>query len=199
MKTIFWLRLLALIMVVNYSRIYGQNSNDSSRVFGHPGLEFSMGSAPLDEFVDPVSNEDYWFYENSVHGAFLIDITKHINIGLQYNYLWTRFQQETQSEHYIVGILGRYEHLFGKKLRLFGESSFDYGNYCPCIKDEGVDNYPYKKEDITYLGLGIGSSYQVIRSFRIYLSMAYYTLLEKQPPQHFEYFQPLFGIQYYIN
>jgi hypothetical protein len=98
-----------------------------------------------------------------------------------------------------MGLLGRYEYPIGKKFKVFGEASIDYGNYCPCIKDESADNFPYKKEDLTYVGLGVGSSYQIIGQFRIYLSLAYYNLLEKQPPQHFEYFQPLLGFQFQVE
>jgi hypothetical protein len=201
MKTGKLILLCLMAFLLSDGIVLAQGANHVQKLFSSAILEISGGSAYLDDFIHPQSGVEYPLFENSVHAALLINLfgSKHFKAGLQFNYLWTRFNHQNLDNYYILGVMARYDYPISGKFRLFGDLGLNTGNYCDCLEDESVETLPFKKDNIYYLGLKGGIAYEVVRPVWIYLGIAAYDELIKEPPFAYGYVQPLVGLQIHFE
>jgi hypothetical protein len=72
-------------------------------------VEMAVTGFPLDDFVDPLTGTIHPFFENSAHIGIMTNVNRYWRVGLNYNYLWTRFHQQLMGEYFIAGLNARYE------------------------------------------------------------------------------------------
>ena len=187
--------LIFAFTILSQTFLFSQKIKEPVIPFTKLSMKAGIGSVPLDEFVVPGSGDTALFNENSIHASAAVNLGRYIYFGLHYNYVWTRFDRNTVDEHAIYGIFGRFDYPLSKRFHINGDVSVNLGNYCPCNPDVRVDNFPYHKEDLSYLGLHFGGSYKVAEPFWVFISIATYDLLISNELPHYGYFQPLIGVE----
>ena len=115
-------------------------------------------------------------------------------VGINYNYLWTRYKQQTLDNYFYTGLNIRYDRPIKNHFRLYGELIADISNYCPCFKDVRFDNIPFKIDNTFYYGLGLGVAFKVYKPIWINIAINTYTLATKKYDSY-GYVQPIIGLQ----
>ncbi len=118
-----------------------------------------------------IPNQGYyrenWLHEFTWYNSLSLNINKFIYIGVHYLYIFTKgstIYTESPSEQYgIYGLVLQYDFLPRFENRLYFETSYSKGDFCPC------DDDPYKLPDLSYLGIGLGYDFPLFKriSFRI--------------------------------
>ncbi|MFK7948233.1 MAG: hypothetical protein AB8G11_11615 [Saprospiraceae bacterium] len=119
----------------------------------------------------------YNFHEITWSNDLAVNITPSLYFGLGYLFIHTRGSLLTPDspnrENYsLTTAFFQYDFFPEKRMRIFPEVSWSYGNYCFC----GFDD-PYKVEGLHYLGLGIGGDYPITDRLSINLGMMFYNIV----------------------
>lgn len=192
MKYSISLLIFFSISFVATAQVTGINNSPFRRVI----FEASVTGFPLDKYPDITTGKNYYFYENSIHLALMTNMTKYLMFGFNYNYLWTKYKQETIDNYFFAGLNIRYDRPIKNRFRLYGDIIADIGNYCNCIKDVRVDNMPFKIDNSFYYGLALGLSIKVYKPIWINLAFNSYVLINKKYDSY-GYVQPVLGIQFH--
>lgn len=161
-------------------------------------IEASVTGFPLDDYLDPATGTVHPYFQNSAHIGVMTNLSPYWAVGLNYSYLWDKFRQQVVGNFFIAGINARYDRTIFDKFNLYADVLLETGNYCPCLKDIRVDDFPYKRDHSWYWGIGIGGSYPIYKSLRVNLSFNRYKLLGAKV-YSYDYTQPILGLQWYIQ
>jgi hypothetical protein len=162
-------------------------------------VEMFVTGFSLDNFVDPLTGTIHPFFENSAHIGIMTNVSRYWRVGLNYNYLWTKFHKQLMGEYFIAGLNARYERPLAERWNIYGDVLLQTGNYCPCLKDvRNPDEFPYKQDKSWYGGFGVGVNYKIRRSLHLNLAVNRYMLLGSKV-YSYDYAQPILGLQWYIH
>jgi hypothetical protein len=183
--------LIGCVITLN---IKAQIPDLPSKPFQQGTFEVSAMSGVQDKYPDPMSGIKYNYVESNLHLAVLTNVSKHWKVGIQYNFLTTRFNGKTLDNYFIAGVLGRYDRLLAKRFRVYGDITLSKGNYCTCVKDVRIDEMPFKKENLTYIGAGLGLGFKVYKPLWINVALYHYAIIDKSI-DNYNVAQPTIGLQ----
>ena len=188
------LLIISLCLTFSFT-IKAQVTDISNYPFRRTIFEVSAIGFPQDAYEDvPGTGRKYNYYENSLHLAILTNVSKYWLVGINYNYLWTRYKKQTLDNYFFAGINGRYERSIDNRIRFYGDILAEMGNYCSCVKDVRFDNMPYKIENSFYYGVGLGVNYRINKSIGLTVGHNRYYLIGKKYDSY-GYGQLILGIQ----
>lgn len=163
-KWFFCLPLFALTFNTSYSQT------------GKIGQYFIAG-VELGYFND-IQSSGYRYHELTSSMKAGMNLYRSLFAGVQVNLLHTRSNWSGSKNYLIKDFFLQYDFLPQKRLRLLVESSISHGNYCTCERSE-----PYVKEDLIYIGYGLGVAYPIKNSgFHISGSLKLHTIVNQPPP-----------------
>ncbi len=117
-----------------------------------------------------------WLHEFTWYNSLSLNINKSIYVGIHYLYIFTKgstIYTESQSEQYgIYGLVLQYDFLPRFENRLYFETSYNKGDYCPC------DDDPYKLPDLSYLGIGFGYDFPVFKRITFRMGFTNYLVID---------------------
>jgi hypothetical protein len=164
------IKTITIVIVIFFSikevNVYGQMAADlPKRPFRQVTFETFFTPAPLDQIPDPLTGEPKTFWENTINGSVYVNLSKHFLFGFSYSHLWTRYSQKTLDKFFIAGIKGRYSYSLLNNVNLYADVGYNVGNYCSCLNYPiNLDEFPFKRENMTYLSLGGGANIQLYKS-----------------------------------
>ena len=191
MKDILFINLCLLLSLT----IEAQVSETSNYPFKKAIFEASVMGNTQDDYEDvPGTGRKYRYYENSIHLGVLTNISKYWFVGVNYNYLWTRYKQQTVDNYFLTGVNIRYDRIVDENIRFYGDVLAEMGNYCSCIKDVRFDNMPYKVENSFYYGIGLGLAAKLNKTIWINVGFNRYKLVNRNYDSY-GYAQLILGVQ----
>ncbi len=140
------LLLATVIMYAFVTNAKAQLPDLPSKPFRQGTFEVSAMSGVQDQYADPTTGVKHNYVETNGHFALLTNLNKYWKVGIQYNYLTTRFNGKTLDNYFIAGLVGRYDRPLAKRFRIYGDITLSKGNYCTCVHDVRVDEMPFKKK-----------------------------------------------------
>ncbi len=166
MKNTKIILILSIVFLINNDSLYAQKAADlPSRPFRQITFESFLTPGPLDDYLDPQTGMTKTFWEFTFNGSVYTNLNKHFLFGLSYSHLWTRFNQKTLGKFFIAGLMGRYNYALTDKINIYGDVGYHVGNYCSCLNDvRNSTEFPFKREDMRYLSLGLGANIQLYKS-----------------------------------
>jgi hypothetical protein len=171
----------------------------STKPFRLAIIETFVTGFPLDNYGDPSTGTAFAFFENAAHIGIMTNLSEHWRAGLNYNYLWTKYNKQLIGTFFIAGLNVRYERSISKKFNMYADVLLQTGNYCPCLKDlSNPDEFPYKQDNRWYSGFGIGMNYKIYKALRINIAVNRYMILGSKV-YSYDYAQPFVGLQWYIQ
>lgn len=153
--------------------------NKKANFISHFGERFIFGTSYT--YIKNTSSFDqllkYREFTWNIDAA--INLNSHWYVGISYKDIRTNgssvfYNRNEKRNYFLVGVFTQYDFLPQKRYRLFAQLSGNYGNYCTC----GFDD-PYKKEDLYYLGFGLGFDYPILDWLSVDVAFNGYSLLEK--------------------
>ncbi len=105
----------------------------------------------------------------------------------------TDFNTSKTNVSRILGVFGQFSMFSSQNGNIFMELSGNKGNYCTCFP-----NFPYKLENLYYLGIGAGANFRLYKQFFLDIGFTNYDILNniKEKYNHTQY---IIGINYLIN
>ena len=168
-----------------------------SRPFRQGTFEISAMSGVQDQYFDPTTGVKRNYVETNAHLALLTNLNKYWKVGIQYNYLTTRFNGKTLGNYFIAGLVGRYDRPLAKRFRIYGDITLSKGNYCTCVNDVRIDEIPFKKENLTYVGAGLGLALKVYKPLWLNVALYHYRIVNESL-DNYNYAQPTIGLQLHL-
>jgi hypothetical protein len=116
------------------------------------------------------------FYQELVwKKSIAINLTKSIYFGFSHHNIYSFGSSYVRNSDYrestyLLGTFVQYDFLPRYKERVYLEASWNYGNHCTC----GINGDPFKKDDLTYLGIGGGVTFPITKRFSVDLAMIAY-------------------------
>lgn len=108
-----------------------------------------------------------------------VNVTPSLYFGIGYMFIHTRgsmvVPDSPRKENYnLTTAFFQYDVLPRKKMRVFPELSWSYGNYCFCGYDD-----PLNIGGLHYLGFGAGLDYPITKRLSIDISMMFYNIINE--------------------
>jgi hypothetical protein len=165
-----------------------------SKPFRQATFEAAAMSGVQDQYFDPSTGVKRNYVETNLHFAALTNVSKYWKVGIQYNYLTTRFNGKSVDNYFIAGVLGRYDRPLGKRFRIYGDLTLSKGNYCTCVHDVRIVEMPFKEENLTYVGAGLGLAFKVYKPLWINIALNHHAIMDKTF-DNYNVAQPTIGFQ----
>lgn len=109
-------------------------------------------------------NTNFTLHELTWSANASISVTKKIHVSWSYMHIYTsgsltglNIEPET---YFTTGVFGQYDFLQYEKLRIYGQLSYDFGNYCTYDLPRPE---PSKVEGVNYAGWGLGLTYRLAK------------------------------------
>ena len=115
------------------------------------------------------------------HKNIAVNLNKNIYVGINLQNIYTKGSLfdinsiEEKIQYYIAGLFGQYHLVLSEKWKLFGELSWNRGNYCKCELDRDA----YEVEKLNYLGFGFGVDYALTEKLHLDIAMTPYLILHQ--------------------
>lgn len=173
------IKLSLLLIISFYSFVQSQETNYfPEKPFKSLGIESYLSVLPND--YNNMSGISKLHLEFTYNISLLTNLSSRWQLGLQYNYIWTKYDKVLIDKFYIAGVIGRYNYSLNRKLRFYGETGLNLGNYCFCLHDVRLpDELPFKKEKMIFTNLGLGATLKIYRSLWLKVGGASYIWLNK--------------------
>lgn len=135
------------------------------------------------------------------HKNIAVNLNKNIYVGINLQNIYTKGSLfdinsiEEKNQYYIAGLFGQYYLSVSEKWKLFGELSWNRGNYCNCELDRDA----YEVEKLNYIGFGAGFDYALTEKLHLDVAMTPYLILHKSENSNeslFTHPQYIIGLNY---
>jgi hypothetical protein len=155
-------------------------------------------------YFTPLKMERYTFssgispnekiYENYSNLTVTFPINQKLRLGFQYISVATKVTREPVDRSSLFGILGQYNFRAQKKMGIYVEGGYAFGNYCPCGNAE-----PYTSDTLNnFRSLGLGIDYRFANKLHLKLGLITYNPLKKHNDVY-NWTQPFIGLNYYFG
>jgi len=183
--------LIFLFLLFNSTKHFAQNILPDKE---KKGLQFKIGSS-----LTYIWNSDSPFHsyrEFTWNTNIAFSYFRKLWFGVQVLPILTRREYATaitKRNYTISGLFFQYNFIDSDILKVYGETSINYGNYCTCGNDD-----PYRLEELFYLGIGAGFQFPMkFISDKLSFEFAFfnYVILNKIQFKY-NYTQYILGINY---
>lgn len=149
---------------------------------------------------DPFRFEkEYVFHESTLNLNLGYQLHENFRLGITGMQIKTNTKYTEKETQYIVGASFKYVQEMAYKNDFFVETGFYRGNYCTCRPEDSVTFFdvPYKKDNLTYWGLGAGVEIKLARHWQLDLGFYNYLILDNFP-QKYNFTQYVIGIDFVL-
>jgi hypothetical protein len=173
------IKLIIILMIASYSIANAQTiKNFPQKPFRTLSLETYLSVIP-DSFANNIGlRKPHIEYTYNV--SLFTNLNAHWQVGLQYNYIWTKLDKQLVDKFYIAGVQGRYNLSIEYWIRLYGEFGVSLGNYCFCrhnVRNEAEP--PFKRENMIYAPIGLGATLKIYNLLWLRIGVVGYMWLNK--------------------
>lgn len=178
--------LIGLLILMTGTGLKSQKLGFAERLI----IGSSLTYVPDSQFPQAV------FHELSWSKNIAVNVTDFAYFGIEHINVFTKgdayVESDQRKKYFLVGLFSQVDfiRLFSglhnrldsqkmKKLRLFAELSYYYGNYCTC-----GDFSPYMVDGLNYLGWGGGVEYPLTKWLSVEASLKFNHILTKIPRKY---------------
>lgn len=139
--------------------------------------------------IQPAEN----YIENTTNISASFPITAKIRLGAQFISVANKVIRKPVDRSYLLGATVQYNLRVQKRLGLYLESGYTFGNLCPCGNDES-----YSSDTINhFLPFGFGFDFRVTSNLHLKAGFINYKPLKGQS-DIYNWTQPFIGVNYYL-
>lgn len=157
------------------------------------GERIILGTS-LTYVFNTIDGMDTYYHEFTWNKNIAVNLNKRMYLGLSYLNIYTRgsayYFDQPKNQYSMAGVFFQYDFLPKRKNRLFGEVSWNLGDYCTCGNRD-----PYQQDQLHYLGLGAGYDLPIGKFISLDFAAIGYIILGKQTDKYL-YSQYVIGLNF---
>lgn len=141
--------------------------------------------------------EPYLLFEHTLNVNLVYSLSKRWRVGYQHLFIWETGREISTGYYNIGGVLGQYSFYRNDRYNIYAETSLNRGNFCTCESSSQFITVPYKRNDLYYLGLGIGFDYRLNKDFSAEFGFYNYNIFN-DIPMKYNHTQYIIGLVYHL-
>ena len=163
-------------------------TSDSTSISFNKKLSFSSSFTYIWNNTDDIYENDFYF-----HNKLLFYLNSSVGIGINSSIIKSFVTDYDVKTFYLVGPVVQLKPTKNKKSLSYVELGFFKGNFCVC----NDYFYPYVKNDLSYLYMGGGMNYRLLKTLYIDLGLSKTFILND--PNGESIFNYKIGLEYYFG